>query len=248
MSDHSLYNLNTAYPFIWKEGVFPDALKSVQDMRFVYVLPSNLKIPSPAAYTFKLKALNNTTATVLFGFQGNNSEKTVPVVAAGANAGGSSFVILDKELSEPWEAAEAEDGADIHPDCLVLLQEAPTLSVEVTGSYDTDHHRESQMLRIPDSAVLTFRNGHNVAASGTSQGNVLTLTLDCGSENGLGIWRESPWADEGLPTFDAVGLRSINGVAGDVRILGDASVVVDVTVSESVVNLAVTGRTSGYTS
>ena len=80
MSDHSLYNLNTTYPFIWKDGVFPDKLKAVRDLRFVYAIPANVEVPSSITYTLKLMHLTSKMATIWLSLPWVTSQVTVPVI------------------------------------------------------------------------------------------------------------------------------------------------------------------------
>jgi hypothetical protein len=251
MSDNPLYDINTAYPFIWSSGVFPDALKAVRDMRIALLLPSTSAVPDSMAYDFKITALTSSGATVdmrLGGGAAFSSTLTIPLRTSGTTTVMSSFVALDDAPATEWSGS-----IDIHPDCVILMQEAPRISVEVTSSYYSDHSRSSEVIGIPPEAVasdgvLRFAHGYNVVVDANDRTDALSISFDCGSDNGLGTWRTSPWTDKTLDEFKVTGLRGINGVTGNVIILGDASVNINTTAdsgagtSGGTVTLDISGR------
>ena len=247
MSDSPLYDLNTAYPFVWSSGTFPETLKNVLDMRLTAVLPSTSAVPELLSCAIHLTHMDSSGGQAELILSDNNgsiflsSSYAIPVLTEGTTTT-SSFIALDHVPESAWSGS-----IDIHPDCLMLMQEAPVITANITTEYATTSSaciHSGATLKNGD--VLSFMDGYNVAISAEELKGGATVTFDCGSENGLGIWTTSPWSHSGgsipLNTFSITGLRSINGVTGDVRILGDASVRVTTSVSSGAVILAITER------
>lgn len=245
MSDSPLYDINTAYPFVWSAGVFPEELKEVRDMRVMVVLRSR---PSWGTYSLRLTSLTSSGGTVNFTWGSHSYSLSVPLLTSGGAAVMSSFIAMDSAPETSWIGA-----MDIHPDCLVLLETPPEIQMEVTTKYYSDKTRETytaEQVVDQNDPVLRFANGHNVTVTGERTADSVSLSFDCASENGLDIWKlqqPSPWADREIPTYRIKGLRDINGLTGDVRLLGDASVNIDTTVtavdsSTNAVNLIITKR------
>jgi len=289
MFDNPLYDIYTSYPFIWSGGDFPEALKPVRDLRIVVVLPSTIEIPAALTYTLSLTSLTPSGGTVLLNLIGNDmtyeDSIQIPIMLSPGINLQSSFISIDQEPAATWTG-----NVSIHPDCLILLQEAPNIRMEATLSYDSRKGRKVNIIDVSANDVIekgrTYRygaagnliisggvacvpgsygdgilrvaNGFNVTAEGDINADEVVISLDCGSENGLGIYRTTPWSNVGIPKFREVGLRDINGITGQVKILGDGSVNVETTstttlpsetieqeepvISGGVVNLIITGR------
>lgn len=227
MSDSPLYDLHTAYPFIWQTGEFPEALKSVQDMRIVVILPSTLKLPKAFSCTAVITALDASKARVVISmrnddgvvfYNNHNNSLDIPVLSSPA-FDGNSFVAVNG-TSTVWNNENST--IQVHPDCIMLLQEAPKLRIRYASSYAPNPNDRTYV--IVDLTDLCFANGYNVAVSGDALDTSTVVTLDCGSGNGLGIYRTSPWYGVELASFDIRGLRSLNGLTNDVHITDAPSV------------------------
>ena len=223
MSDSPLYDLHTAYPFIWQTGEFPEELKAVRDMRIVVMLPSALKLPEDFNCTAVITSLDSTGAQVAVTMRNNGAviyseALDIPLLSASAFED-NSFIAVDNGFTA-W--SDMDSTVQIHPDCIMFMQEAPRLRIRYSNAYTADSSTRTYIEAELES--LAFANGNNVSVSGDDLDMSTVVTLDCGSGNGLGVYRTSPWDDKTLASFDIRGLRSLNGLTNDVHITDAPSV------------------------
>lgn len=126
----------------------------------------------------------------------------------------------------------------IHPDCVLVMQDAPELVFMDRGpvsksdaTVQPDGSRTDGKTTSPSPAALdpyAFADGCNVSVSVLD--GALTFTGTPGG--GSGVWTTSPFVDLSvLPDTPGKGLRSINGMTGDVILEGSSSVGITVAAS-----------------
>ena len=129
-------------------------------------------------------------------------------------------------------------GYRIHPDCVVVMQDAPELVFMDRGpvskadaAAQPDGSRTDGKTTSPSPVALdpyVFADGCNVSVSVLD--GALTFTGTPGG--GAGVWTTSPFVDLSvLPNTPGKGLRSINGMTGDVILEGSSSVGITVAAS-----------------
>ena len=237
MSNYSVHDLQSIYPFLWDNfdtpatgevGVVPQALQNIKDLRVIVVLPSDFQVPDNAEYIAYLRSISSTNAVVAFSWGAYTNTINIPVYTV-ENADITGSYVLAKTVI-PWTDSEMPGVVKhcyINPACILILQEPPKISVQETVEYHSDRTRISRIVELEDT--IAIESGYNVAALVNSNDTTAYITFNCGSENGKGVWISSPWSDKDITQEDIVGLLSINGITGDVSIIGDASVEVTTT-------------------
>ena len=122
----------------------------------------------------------------------------------------------------------------IHPACFVLNQSFPGILFEVPSggsqpsmqvAYDgediTQTMTGTEVYDISLARPLPFENGNNVEVSGSSDSIVFTGAPGAGKGS---TWSTAPISADSLPDYQGKGLRSINGMHGNVIFQGDRSV------------------------
>lgn len=125
-----------------------------------------------------------------------------PVDATDATIGklGGNYILTDGAV--PAASEEALGALQIHPDCFVFAVEAPVLCIQLAG---TAGKQEYQF-----GSTISFIDGYNVAVAASATGVLFTGVTGGG---------------KGLAPIDSVkegecGLRSINGLEGNVTVAG----------------------------
>lgn len=188
-----------SYPFM-QVASRPDWFRDVKDARIVVTLPAGKldtdtngdNIQAILTDMSEAYAIVEVTCCPLEG-----TTASVPIYRESDVPTTQSFFLVgdDFDLTE-----EREYGHRIHPDCLTLLQTAPSITGYTTG-------------------VLKLYNGNNITVSKTASG-ALIYGVEGG---GTGLYKQ-----EVEDTYiKGLGLRSINGMSGDVWIKGSYPVRVE---------------------
>ena len=228
------------YPLL-PSGSMPSAAKDVLDVRVIVKLPAEdyayqVNGVAKDMCSAVLDSFSSSVATVSVTLpDGVRQQMSIPVYV-GRDAGpapGGSYVVIAK--TQPGVSAVDRR---IHPDCLLFMQDAPTVTFMNRGSVSKIDARPGQHGGRQDGATgdptpvslnpLSFEDGYNVSVSVVDGSLVFTGAAGAGA----GVFTSSPYSDvASLATTPGKGLRSINGKTGDVVITG--SDVVDVSVDYS---------------
>ena len=239
---NDLKDLNISYPFMPVEET-PAFFTAVKNMRIIIELPAmqpTVADRNGDFITAYLTGIVGSTATVhvVCHWYGYNENIDVPIVYGGIPTGNNWMYALD---AVTWPENAPEEGYRIHPACLAFQQKAPTLYIEgsttgtppiVTYPEDPDDEYMSPYLLDTDMIAwedwLELENGHNVEVSGSSDSVVFTGAVGIGK----GVFPAKPYVtDDDWSYKKGLGIRSINGLTGDVLILGERSVDVSGTTS-----------------
>lgn len=268
-------DLATWYPLLPKEYT-PDQLSAIRDIKVQVVLETSdirdadalnilnhnniyaILVSLEEARVWVGSKLISVPLRLQVGVDSNSSTQlnsktygTITVAAmlsSGTNDGGLNGMIL------ALNTQLAHDTYYIHPDCISVYIQAPTLSISGSfnntsnGSLGTGSHISVSKLLVPGSNVY-LSDGYNFAID-TSYG---LLSFTGGSNLGLGIMRRVPdWFSTDETSIDpetgyflhpaGEGLRSINGLADDVQIKGMGDAVVIVKTSDEVTTDEVDSR------
>lgn len=236
MRNNNLKDLYVDYPFL-PVVTAPAWFKSVKYMRITVVLDAFQPTEMGRNGNFITATLTGISPTKVYvnvtcqQYSWNHDYEID--VFTGTIPSGNNYVYTDSELPTLTGLSY-----QIHPDCMVFQQIAPTLHMEKTTS------SSSPVMQLEKGAsgisqwlfadlvaselvdgVLRLANGHNVDVSGSSDTVLFTGTPGAG----IGQWVTAPYSTEGssFDGFRGKGLRSINGKTGHVLITGDRSVAVD---------------------
>lgn len=234
-----LKDMSISYPFL-PIAQQPDFFRNVKYMRVVVVLPAMQPINMNKNGDFIKAALvgiaDPMIALVRVTCPAYDYEENIQVpIFYEQMPKGYSWMYADG--SPEWPYNFPEEGYRIHPSCLVFQQAAPLLKIEGTTSglppviiqMDDDdtvspYMLDTDLFQYDDT--LELENGHNVEVSGNSSAIVFMAAAGIGR----GIFQAKPYTQaDNLAGKRGVGMRSINGLTGNVLMHGDRSVEVDMT-------------------
>lgn len=134
------------------------------------------------------------------------------------------YIVADDRITD------GDVGLYIHPDCVVVSQRPPSLyALYDANLYKSGEHAgPQQLVGLDKLADVWFVDGNNASASLSSGG--VTVSLSAGA--GMGIYNAPPFIDVEEEDIDLIGITSLNGLSGDVSIIGESSVLVDVSALE----------------
>lgn len=265
---NTVRDIREQYPFMASQSAFAEepwlstALQRLLDARVVvHIAAGELGTEDD---DFRLKLISLSSAEAVFALEGlphaKNRTINVPVYCGRDNLSVSvygaseSWIIAETAFcSESMSTHTLDAQVYLHPDCIVLEQDKPRLMLlsRAYGTMDSDEAPGMQWLLdvdedidLPDnlygqapSEVIAFVDGHNTEVTSTS--GVITITGAAGA--GLGAVAPSSYADASelsdAGTF--TGLRTINGISGQVGIVGGGAVSVDNAVVNGQVKITV---------
>lgn len=235
MSD-SIQDFATCYPFLplGTSGYeTPDALKHIKDVRLTFVVPAYEHMHGRNYLHFDVRLTGITSGSATFvlyivepsGFDANmvvvprvsTYTKTVTL----RNVSSAVIHANDYVLVDDTSISFAGSAHVLHPDCYMILQEAPVLSYvnrPVVDKTDTASDCTEQIFSSVSEVV--FSNGTNMAVSGRES----SVLINCGRGLGTGEVQTIPWSDASEDLIAPKGLRSINGITDSVSIKGIGSV------------------------
>lgn len=183
-----------SYPFM-QVANRPDWFRYVKDARIVVEIPAGNWDKSTNGDDIQviLKGMTGSVATVeVTCVPVGGKTVSVPIYKEKDVPAKQSFFIIDNSF-DTTQGFAANDR--LHPDCLTLLQSAPTINEIEPG-------------------LLKFYNGNNMTASRTATGVMLYGVED----GGRGLYKQEIAETEEY--MEGKGLKSINGFSGDVWIKG----------------------------
>lgn len=128
---NTLKDLAVCYPFLPVSGTtVPELFKHIKDIRIKIVLPSREPLHTgmnTKVFSAQLNAITAATATFLIDCTeyGKSEELKVPVYTdMNTCPVTDSYVLMDTELEASGLAYE------VHPNCLIFMQEAPLLKMQ----------------------------------------------------------------------------------------------------------------------
>lgn len=245
---NDLKDLNISYPFM-PVASMPEFFGNVKNMRVLIELPAMQPVDNGKNGDFItaiLKGFHNADGDkarvhIVCASYGYAEDIEVPVFY-GTLPTGNSWLYTDGPVPMTLDM-----NYRIHPSCLIFQQLAPVLHLEMpsSGLPPVDVKLEDDDVLSPymlDTDLFTWDdwlelvNGNNVEVSGSSDSVVFMGAAGIGR----GTFPVSPYTtDSSVNGRRGVGLRSINGLAGNVLIQPDRSV--DIREDE----LAVGGSTIG---
>lgn len=191
MSD-GLKSQYISYPFM-QVADRPDWFKEVKDARIVATMEAGNLDTEQNGDNIQviLLGMTNSKATVeITCFPLEGATVSVPIYRESAVPTTQSFILVSDTFDID---AHRTYGNRLHPDCLTLLQNAPTVNGSTAG-------------------IIDFYNGTNLVVTNTQNG-VLLYGLEGG---GLGLYYQT--IEDAY--IKGLGLRSINGLSGDVWLDG----------------------------
>lgn len=213
----SLKDLYVSYPFLY-QGEPPAWMQHIKDVRCIAVFGAVDSIPqyknSKKVWATLRIELNEesqpiATATVYcteLSETGVEVHLDIKNWEAGVPTSGN-YMLVDAEFV--YNAEMSEEHA-LHPDTIIVMQEAPTLYIR-SGSMQTE-----------TDSTICFRNGNNVAASNVQ--DVVLLFGAVAAGNGV-------YTSDVIGALDdsqqGLGARSINGLSDKVWLKGSYPVKVE---------------------
>lgn len=256
----SVRDLAVWYPFMPAAGTKPGWVDRILDLRLVVILPeADLDHMDRAAghnesiVTAQLESFDSSHARikVLSPVYSEAQDMTVPIYSGrDAVPTTASYMVVEEDFSD----SDSDCGLEVHPGCLVLLQEAPKLGFmtrNVVSSVDgrVDDSDPSRQTRIDgadysDSVYYPTKldNGHNVEVYLAGE----SIVFNASPGAGLGVYTDPPYTD--VHTYSVQpsrGLRSINGLSGTVMISSGPSVDESTSYEEPVITLRVAPSNEG---
>ena len=255
MSD-TIRDLYEWYPLLpWNLPQNNDALKNILDIRLVIQIPAGDRYPGTGiagvaasqlmnAFSVVLTSIDETTATFMIRGRLNKTMQSdagvfrsvsVPVLKGrDSTPTVSSYVVVDADNPPTW--VSTNELVCVHPNALLFLQETPSIKFRdrpcKSVTSDDAVGNDTANYALANDYVLTpmaFADGFNVAVMAETG----TIRFLCGSALGRGLYREPPYSDvDTYATAEPVGLRSINGLYGNVDINGTGSVLVNISTDQ----------------
>ena len=250
MSIDSIVSLQTYYPFTSpSEDAMQKAVQQlVLDARLYVTLPASFTEPPQIGewLTAELTGVETTATDANFTFtiECQSLSQPITIELSGVDyrdpVPAGSFVLINKDLLSAGMSLPIS-GLPLHPSCLVIWQETPVIQLRTTTSMASDGSRATSVVSLTDGAK--FRSGYNVSA-GVRNG---TLYFRGYAGGGIGRYSLSPWSDiSELYPKRARGLRSINGLYGDVVITGSRTAAVTVSAApDATISIGITGEERG---
>ena len=223
---NTIRDLIAWYPLLPSGTAPPDAVSKILDMKIIVCLePVDTQydqVYNSPEFSFQLLSISGGSATVrrVCPLAGEPANMTINVYV-GRDAcppSGESYIVVSESVS--WTGS-----AEVHPDCVLFMQRAPVLTFYATSLTEAFEVAHTACPMLP----LSFADGHNMQVEHSSG----VLRFISGSGYGLGIFTEPPGGTGGV-VVDAPaaqiskGLRSINGLTGDVRIHTDSTMQIEV--------------------
>lgn len=235
MSD-SIQDFATCYPFLPLNTTgysTPAALKHIKDVRLTFEIPAYEHIQGNNFLRFDVRLLDIAAGYATFtlyivepgGLDANlmvvprvsEYTKTVALRDVSAAVTDANDYVLVDDTSITYTGSEHV----LHPDCYVILQNAPVLSYVNRPVVDKTDTASDMTEQVFDSvSEVVFSDGNNMVLSGRESGVLIT----CGKGLGTGDVIVIPWSDASEALIEPKGLRSINGVSDSVSIKGIGSV------------------------
>lgn len=233
---NDVYSLYVSYPFL------PDTAATAQDLQVLRnILDLRVWVnlaPADPVHTdtnlddwkVVLTGISQDTAYVSFSSVSYDTviDLDIPVYHVNDDppAAAENYVIV-RDTPEPYLFVENNFIPRIHPDCCTIHQIPPQLTI--TQRYNQDAHTGAAEIEdyiCPDGCRLIFNEGHNTSVR--FHNTYINFNVAPGA--GLGKYTEFPWKGyQGKLLTPAGGLRSINGISGNVEILGGPGINVEVT-------------------
>lgn len=202
--------LSISYPLV---GVYNDIAKNIVDAKIVVVLdtpPTNTTITD---ICIKLLSISSSMAVVKVSLiDYGEYSLSVPIVAIDYNAipNTQSYILV----KEPITKESDNLNYDIHPDCLIVMQSAPTINIGLRYNPVNEEEATTEVLAIQDAIII--ESGYNVNINGSD--GYLYIEAEAGSGKGrFPITPLLPDAD-GTEVYRAKGLISINGITDNINI------------------------------
>lgn len=242
--DNSIRDMAVWYPLVPDalHTAVPDFVKHVLDMKvYVRLYAEDLVQQTDGMNIDMLDAWLTGTTTVTVSRTGASPVVVSLQVFTGRDSrpqAGTSYIVMDESVQfygGPYK---------VHPDCFVFLQDAPVIQLMARGGVMSTDGRPMEgggringavgdPVPVP-SAELAFASGYNVQADYLDG----TLSFDGMSGYGAGVYDTPPYVDvSAYSTRPGKGLRSINGVTGDVSIEAGSVLDVDDAVSGDTITI-----------
>ena len=139
---------------------------------------------------------------------------------------GSNYVLVDATFdAQTLSESTALASLRLHPDCFVFQQSAPILYVQPRTALTTDGSATLGPVSPLSGPIIRVEDGYNVTVSG--DGSTILLTGLKGGGAGLVPATSTTFADiaSAPPEVLTQGLRSINGIDGNVTLAGYTQVI-----------------------
>lgn len=220
--------LSVSYPII---GTYNDITKNIVDAKIV-VTVGEKSITNSGKIQLLITYINNNEAKLVVSVLDYGIlHITVPVVilSTGGIPCTNSYILIKEPFSKD---TPANSSYILHPDCLVVLIKAPVI---YAGFRNGPSSVTSAIVKQPiklDYNDLKFIDGNNVSFSGAPS----SLYIEAGAGFGTGVFDNSPTEDtdndnQDVTIYKAKGLKSINGISGNVVIGSTVNGVQGLTIS-----------------
>jgi len=237
----SATDLSVYYPFLPGETREP-AILNILDAHILVRPPAGDNIGCPCGDNVVITLGSITASTVTFlvtiGEYEHISTATAAIYTDPSTACGSENWVLVKQIPGTPDLRTITGVWRLHPSCLTIIQQPPLFRVVPYGNISIAGTGTSYAIKtLTDGSMLSIHNGYNISVSRT--GNTVTLLAASGA--GRGSYSYLPFSEfSGKTITQGRGLRSINGVTGDIQLLSyGASVHINTVESDGTITIGI---------
>ena len=248
---YSLRDLSVWYPLLPGVDAASGVPKLVLDMRILVLLPAT-NVDEQDSFNLYMSSLTTTEMTVNVVMNANTIDTlTVPCYIGRDSRPniGQSYVILDEAVNDSTDPLWEDAPLKIHPDCVLFRKARPKLYIHDRGAVSKTDNVNGVDGRVTPGdmpaysmSTLSIENGHNIAVEYEDS----AIRFTGGGGAGKGLYTIPPYSD--LSTYElepSHGLRSINGISGNVQMSGVGDVLLTAAVEDKDITLTIAPRAGG---